>query len=71
MLSFQEFKAEAKRLAGFLRTTISRVSQSDGNYIACFAECDAFDRLNMTGRVSSRKVAVNYGDGHTMIFEVH
>lgn len=71
MLSFQEFKAVAKHMAGYLHTTISRVFESDGNYTAHFNECDAFDRLNMTGRVSTRKVTVNYGDGHTMVFEVH
>ena len=70
MLSFEEFKAEAQRVADYLKTRVSRVFNNEGNYVALIDECDAFDRLRMTGRVSSRKVTVNYGAGHQRVFEV-
>ena len=71
MLSFEEFKAEANRIAGYLKTRVSRVFDNEGNYVALLDECDAFDRIRLTGRASSRALAFNRGDGHTIMIEVH
>ncbi len=69
MLSFEKFVEVANHMAGYLHTKVSRVFNDEGNYKAVFKECDAFDRLSMTGRASSKTVAVNRA-GRTWTFEV-
>ena len=71
MLSFEEFKQQASRMADSLHTTISRVFNDRGNYTAYLNECEAFDRLKITGRKHARSITVNYGAGHTRVFPVH
>lgn len=69
-LSFEEFKAEANRIAGYLKTRVSRVFNNEGNYVAVLDECDAFDRTRITGRASSDCVTFCYGASHTRVFKV-
>lgn len=69
-MTFQEFKEKVNHLANYLGTKVTRVFESEGNYKALLKECDAFDRLNVTGRASSRTIAINYGDGHTRCFTI-
>lgn len=69
-LSFEEFKEEAQRVAGYLKTRVSRVFNNEGNYVALIDECDAFDRTKLTGRVSSRKVTFRCGADHQWVYEV-
>lgn len=68
-MTFLEFKNEVDRIAGYLKTK-ARAFNNDGNYVAILNECDAFDRLRVTGRVSSRSVTFHYGAGHTRTYEV-
>ena len=70
MLGYKEFKREVERIADYLNTTITGVSASCGNYTARLAECDAFDRVEITGRQHSRVIAFKYGDDHVRSFEV-
>lgn len=70
MLSFEEFKAEANRAAGSLKTRVTRAFNNDGNYVAVLKECEAFDRIKITGRASSDSLAFCHGDGHVLVFKV-
>lgn len=69
-MTFEEFKAKANCIAGYLKTKVTRVFNDEGNYVALLKECDAFDRTRVTGRASSKCVTFCYGDGHTRVFEV-
>ncbi len=66
-MNFQEFEKKVNSIAAYLKTRVSRVYDNEGNYIAYLDECDAFDRINITGRVSSGALALNRGDGHTIM----
>lgn len=70
-MDFEKFVSEANRIAGYLKTRVSRVFNNEGNYVALLDECDAFDRIRITGRTSSKALAFNRGDGHTIMIEVH
>lgn len=64
-MTFQEFQKKANRFAEYLGTKVTRVFESDGNYKALLKECDAFDRMSVTGTASSQVPYFHYGDGHT------
>lgn len=70
-MDFEKFVSEVNRIAGYLKTRVSRVFNNEGNYVALLDECDAFDRIRITGRASSKALAFNRGDGHITMIEVH
>lgn len=70
MLTFEEFVLEVNRIAGYLKTRVSRVFNNEGNYVAVLDECEAFDRTRITGRASSDCVTFCYGANHTRVFKV-
>ena len=69
MMTFEEFCRKVYHIANYLHTTV-RVFESDGDYKALVGECDAFDRLCVTGRVSTRTITWNCGAGHTRCFTI-